>query len=179
LLHGKQIRYPLYRRLGGSQGRSRQVGKFSRPPGSDPRTFQPVASCYICKAISVHNILNIQIISAISKDGRKGQHLQEMLNYKCNISGLHRVHNSQLVVFTLSQINPDQGTQSYVLQFYFSVILQFKCRSFKLSLSFRYPHQIPTHLHQNVFFSIPFPNLILIYILISRWKAHIKQKAKL
>jgi hypothetical protein len=35
-----------YRRLGGPQGRSGQVRKISPPPGFDPRTVQPVASCY-------------------------------------------------------------------------------------------------------------------------------------
>ena len=39
-------RYPLYRRLGGPQGRSGQVRKISPPPGFDPRTVQPVASRY-------------------------------------------------------------------------------------------------------------------------------------
>jgi len=41
-----KIRYPLYRRLGGPQGRSGQVRKISPPPGFDPRTVQPVASRY-------------------------------------------------------------------------------------------------------------------------------------
>jgi hypothetical protein len=38
--------YPLYRRLGGPQGRSGQVQKISPPPGFDPRTVQPVVSHY-------------------------------------------------------------------------------------------------------------------------------------
>jgi hypothetical protein len=41
-----KTRYPVYRRLGGPQGRSGQVRKISRPPGFDPRTVQPVASRY-------------------------------------------------------------------------------------------------------------------------------------
>ena len=41
-----KTRYPLYRRLGGPQGRSGQVRKTSPPPGFDPRTVQPVASRY-------------------------------------------------------------------------------------------------------------------------------------
>ena len=45
LLPGK-TGYPLYRRLGGSQGRSGQMRKISPPPGFDPRTVQSVASCY-------------------------------------------------------------------------------------------------------------------------------------
>ena len=41
-----KTRYPLYRRLGGPQGWSRQVWKISTPPGFDPRTVQQVARCY-------------------------------------------------------------------------------------------------------------------------------------
>jgi len=43
-LSQEKTRYPLYRRLGGSQGRSRQVRKISPPPGFDPQTIQPVTS---------------------------------------------------------------------------------------------------------------------------------------
>ena len=39
-----KTRYPLYRRLGGPQGRSGQVRKISPPPGFAPRTVQSVAS---------------------------------------------------------------------------------------------------------------------------------------
>jgi hypothetical protein len=41
-----KTRYPLYRRLGGPQGRSEQVRKISPPPGCDSRTVQPVVSRY-------------------------------------------------------------------------------------------------------------------------------------
>ena len=41
-----KTRYPLYRRLGGPQGRSGRVRKISPPPGFDIRTIQPVASRY-------------------------------------------------------------------------------------------------------------------------------------
>ena len=37
-------RYPLYRRLGGPQGRPGRLRKFAPPVGFDPRTVQPVAS---------------------------------------------------------------------------------------------------------------------------------------
>ena len=37
-----KTRYPFYRRLGGSQGRSERVRKVSPPPGFDPRTVQSV-----------------------------------------------------------------------------------------------------------------------------------------
>jgi len=41
-----KTRCPLYRRLGGPQGRSGRVQKISPPPGCDPRTVQSVASRY-------------------------------------------------------------------------------------------------------------------------------------
>jgi len=51
---GKETRYPLYRRLGGRQGRSGQVRKISPSSGFDPRTFQPVASRCTYRAIPAH-----------------------------------------------------------------------------------------------------------------------------
>jgi len=52
-----KTRYPLYKRLGGPQGRTGRVWKISPPPpGFDPRTFQPVASHYADWAIPVHII---------------------------------------------------------------------------------------------------------------------------
>ena len=45
LPHGR-TQYPLYKRLGGPQGRSEEVRKISPPPGFDLWTVQPVASRY-------------------------------------------------------------------------------------------------------------------------------------
>ena len=42
----RKTRYPLYRRLGGLQGRSGRVQKISPSRGLDPRTIQSVASRY-------------------------------------------------------------------------------------------------------------------------------------
>ena len=50
--------YPLYRRLGGPQGRSGRVWKVFPPPGLDPRTVQPVASRYTDYTILVHRQTN-------------------------------------------------------------------------------------------------------------------------
>jgi hypothetical protein len=47
----RKTRFPLYRRLGGPQGRSGRVMKNSSPPGFDPRTVHPVASRYTDWAI--------------------------------------------------------------------------------------------------------------------------------
>jgi hypothetical protein len=48
---GKENRYPLYMRLGGSQGRSGRVRKISPSLGFDPRTVQHVAIRYSDSAI--------------------------------------------------------------------------------------------------------------------------------
>ena len=45
-------RHPLYRGLGGPQGRSGRVRKIPSTPGFDPRTVQPVASRYTRKHYS-------------------------------------------------------------------------------------------------------------------------------
>jgi hypothetical protein len=41
-----KAQHPPNRRLGGPQGRSGHVRKISPPPRFDPRTDQPVVSCY-------------------------------------------------------------------------------------------------------------------------------------
>ena len=45
--------YPLYRRLGRPQGQAVWVPKILPPRGFDPRTVQPVASCYTVTIIIV------------------------------------------------------------------------------------------------------------------------------
>ena len=52
-------RHPLYRRLGGPQGRSGRVRKISPLLGFDPRTVQPVANCCTDNAIpAIYNTDN-------------------------------------------------------------------------------------------------------------------------
>ena len=58
-----KTRYPLYRGLGGPQGRSGQVRKISPPPGFDPRIVQPVASRYTDCTISAPLVDTAVIIS--------------------------------------------------------------------------------------------------------------------
>ena len=59
--------YPLYRRLGGPQGRSGQVRKISPPPAFDPRTVQPVASRYTDYATWPHLHKSLPIIPILSR----------------------------------------------------------------------------------------------------------------
>jgi hypothetical protein len=71
------IRYPLYRRLGGSQGRSGRVLKISPPPGFDARTVQLVANRYTDCAIPAHvqeldvtsrnTLVSLMYISAVAE----------------------------------------------------------------------------------------------------------------
>ena len=73
-----KTRYPLYRRLGGPQCRSRQVRKISPKPGFDPRIPQPVASrdtdCVTRPTLREEKLLYIYI-------GRQ----EEIQCLKCNI----------------------------------------------------------------------------------------------
>jgi hypothetical protein len=54
----EKTRYQLYRRLGGTQGRSGRVRKISPQPEFNPRTVQSVASRYTDLAIPVHRRVN-------------------------------------------------------------------------------------------------------------------------
>jgi hypothetical protein len=53
-----KTRYPVYRRLGGTQGRSGQVRKISPPPGIVPRTFQYVTNRYTDWPIELESYLH-------------------------------------------------------------------------------------------------------------------------
>ena len=58
----EKTHHPLYRRRGGSQGRSGRVRRISPPPGFDPRTVQPVASRYTDWAIPAHESMLLVLI---------------------------------------------------------------------------------------------------------------------
>ena len=60
-----KTQYPLYRRLDGHQGRSRQVRKISSPPEFDPRTVQPVVSRYTDWTIPAHYPHNIRVVNSL------------------------------------------------------------------------------------------------------------------
>ena len=51
----RKTRYPLYKRLGGPQGRSGRMRKILPPPWFDPRTVQPVPSRYTDSNVPAHN----------------------------------------------------------------------------------------------------------------------------
>jgi hypothetical protein len=64
----KDIRYPLYRRLGGPQGRSGKVHKISPPPWFEPWTVWPVFRRYTDCVLRAHNCLcSDELISLLSK----------------------------------------------------------------------------------------------------------------
>jgi hypothetical protein len=51
-----KTRYPLYRRLGGPQGRSGRVRKISPPPEFDPPTYHPVVGRNTDWAVPAHPV---------------------------------------------------------------------------------------------------------------------------
>jgi len=61
-----KTRYPLYRRLGGTQDRSGRVRKISSPTGFDPRTVQLYRLSYRgpqIQYVAVDNVTHIKIFS--------------------------------------------------------------------------------------------------------------------
>ena len=56
-----KTRYPFYRRMGGSQGRSERVRKISPQPRFHPRIVQPVASSYTDWAVAAPKGLPLHI----------------------------------------------------------------------------------------------------------------------
>jgi hypothetical protein len=59
-----KTRYPLFRRLGGTQGRSGKVRKILHPPGFDPQTVQPVASRYTVWAIPARLVASMRDLNS-------------------------------------------------------------------------------------------------------------------
>jgi hypothetical protein len=65
----RKTRYPLSRRVGGTQSRSGQVWKISPLPGFDPRTVQPVVSRYTVWATLPTKEMSTKNISLEGKTG--------------------------------------------------------------------------------------------------------------
>ena len=93
-----KTRYPLYRRLGGPQGRSGRVRKISPPPGFDPWTIQPTASRYTDWAIPTHiclrrhHIINLPgaptgLGSALPGNSQTGSHNYQPLRLNMPVTG--------------------------------------------------------------------------------------------
>ena len=57
-------RYPLYRRLGGSQGRSGRARKILSPPGFDLRTVQPVPT-ELSRPIQLYLFIEVVLESSL------------------------------------------------------------------------------------------------------------------
>ena len=68
-LSPRKTTYPLYRRLGRPQGRYGRVRNILPPQGFDPRTAQPVASCYgvVDRAIPPHYLLGKKVKSTLEQ----------------------------------------------------------------------------------------------------------------
>jgi len=73
-----KTRYPLYRRLGGHQGRSGGVRKISPTPGFDPRTVQPLASSSVLNFMLLACRLNFVDV-----------HIKQDENVKYNVTLRH------------------------------------------------------------------------------------------
>jgi len=66
-----ETRYPLYRRLGGPQGRSGRMREISLLPGFDSRIVQPVASRYTDWAMPTHLMPQYRVFFSSFTDKRR------------------------------------------------------------------------------------------------------------
>ena len=109
-----KTRYPLYKRVGGPQGRSGQVRKISPPPGFDPRTVQPVVSRYTVYVTRP----TILILSPSKSTGRSSDILTKILHtFKIYIACASTI-SSSLTFLDLTipvSLNESNKLQSYCL----------------------------------------------------------------
>jgi hypothetical protein len=63
--------YPLYRRLGGTDGRSGRAREILPPPGFDPRIVQPVASRYTNYTLPAHRGIAVLILKLGARSGER------------------------------------------------------------------------------------------------------------
>jgi hypothetical protein len=101
-----KTRYPMYRRLGGPQGRSGQLRKISHPQKFDPRTVQPVTSRYTNWGIPapVHKMSTKYI--ALFWVTSKSVQLKSYSTKKCKWMYIHTFHINFLVWLKFGTTNP-------------------------------------------------------------------------
>ena len=128
LLPGK-TRYPLYRGLGGPQGRSGQVRKNSPPPGFDPRTVQAVGSHYTDWAIPAPFYRHTQFLKMINEYTEV--HFLVFLKYFIYLINARNMEYTTSFFLVqkkpssfriVSQINPDKTLTLYWFQIHFNNI---------------------------------------------------------
>jgi hypothetical protein len=104
----RKTRYPMYRRLGGVQGRSGRVQKISSPQGFDPRTVQPVASRYTDWAIAALRRGGNKLKNSIQKihlgEAATSWATQRITRYLWGRNVHHHAHNRPPLASNLSEI---------------------------------------------------------------------------
>ena len=93
-----KTRYPLYRRLGGPQGRSGQVRKISPPLRFEPRTDQPVAQSLYRLRYPVSHFHGISIFVIVSTRSHK---LVPILDQK-NLVDTHLIRWISILILSFS-----------------------------------------------------------------------------
>jgi len=105
--------YPLYRRLGGPQGRSGQVRKISPPPEFDPRTVQPVASHYMIELPGKNNGTS-QISKYCMQNGPSGVHETGYTNINATHVTMSYFHCTNIPPLQLYQPGEENAYKSDV-----------------------------------------------------------------
>jgi len=91
-----KTQYPLYRRLGGPQGLSGRMRKFSTTRGFDLRTLQPVASRYtdeLYRPMECIQVMNEVSVSTSERTNGEHHFEDRGTNQGAEMFALHIVNN--------------------------------------------------------------------------------------
>jgi hypothetical protein len=109
---GKDNRYPLYRRLGGPQGRCGRSQKISPPQGLDHRTVQPIANHYTDWINPAHVLPSVEKVGVVNCFV-----FHQGLGFSCqSLRQKERTVNPAVVGITLLLPDPLQIVRTFLLQ---------------------------------------------------------------
>jgi hypothetical protein len=117
----EKTQYPLYRRLGGTQGRSGRVGKISPLPGFEPRTVQAVTSRYTDWAIAAHSDITLYRKTLRTKDKMISQNSALLGHYEASSGNSLPTFRDYLSIPSSWEMGPIGCREALVRNYHYSL----------------------------------------------------------